>query len=459
MADNLRVPPRAPDSEMAVLGSMLQFQESVDIALGMLSAEMFSKSQHRVVFQAITDLVGKGTVVDIITVQQMLTESNQLEAAGGIYYLTELIDKSFSSANIEAHCSEVLKRAQLRKIIGIAGKLQTSCYEAGADPDELGGEAARQILELVAYGENDFEHVREGLQGVIDTLESARENRGKISGVGSGFSELDHITTGFHGGDLIILAARPGQGKTSMALTIARNAAQKKVPVGMVSLEMRQHKLVMRLLAMEAKIDSTRAKLGELELEEWANISRAAQRIAEFPIYLDCSAGQNITKMTSRIRRAALKYGLKLVIVDYLQLIAMETKYFNRNIEIGIVTRSLKNLAVELDIPVMALSQLSRDIEKGKFRLPILADLRESGNIENDADVVMFIVRPEMSGLEQYRIDKVQYNTKNLAILLLRKHRDGASNRNIILRFIPERTEFALMDTQHNVPTVSPELF
>jgi len=449
----LRLPPQAPDSEMAVLGSMLQFQESVDIALGMPSTEMFSKAQHRTVFQAIVDLAGKGTAVDIVTVQQFLAESNQLEAGGGIFYLTELIDKAFSAANIETHCVEVLRRAQLRKIIGIAGKLQTSCYEAGADPDELGGEAARQILELVAYGENDFNHVSTSLAEVIESLETAREHKGAISGIGSGFSTLDHITTGFHGGDLVILAARPGQGKTSMALTIARNAAQKKFPVGMVSLEMRQHKLVMRLLAMEARIDSTRAKLGELELEEWTSISQAAQRITEYPIYLDCSAGQNISKMTSRIRRAVLKYGLKLVIIDYLQLIAMETKYFNRNIEIGIVTRSLKNLAVELDIPIMALSQLSRDIEKGKFRLPILSDLRESGNIENDADVVMFIVRPEMSGLEQYRIDKVQYNTKNLAILLVRKHRDGASNKNIILTFIPERTEFALMDTQHSVPT------
>ncbi len=452
MTENLRIPPQAPDSEMAVLGSMLQFQESVDVALGMLSTEMFSKAQHRIVFQAIVDLVAKGTAVDIITVQQMLSESSQLQAGGGIYYLTELIDKSFTSANIEAHCIEVLKRAQLRKIIGIAGKLQTSCYEAGADPDDLGGEAARQILELVANGENDFDHVSTSLDEVVDALETAREHKGEINGISSGFSTLDHITTGFHGGDLIILAARPGQGKTSMALTIARNAAQKKAPVGMISLEMRQHKLVMRLLAMEAKIDSTKAKLGELEPEEWTSVSNAVQRIKEYPIYLDCSAGQTISKMMSRIRRAVLKFGLKLVIIDYLQLIVMETKYFNRNIEIGIVTRSLKSLAVELDIPVMALSQLSRDIEKGKFRLPILSDLRESGNIENDADVVMFIVRPEMSGLEQYRIDKVQYNTKNLAILLLRKHRDGASNKNIILTFIPERTEFALMDTQHSAP-------
>lgn len=453
MAD-LRVQPQAIDSEMAVLGTMLQGQEAVDVALGMLSAEMFNKAQHRIVFQAIVELAGKGTVVDIITVQQMLSESSQLEAAGGIYYLTELIDKSFSSANIEAHCSEVLKRAQLRKIIGIAGKLQSSCYEASADPDELGGEAARQILELVANGENDFDHVSAGLDAVVESLEAAREHKGEIRGVVSGFSELDHITTGFHGGDLIILAARPGQGKTSMALTIARNAAQKKIPVGMISLEMRQHKLIMRLLAMEAKIDSTKAKLGELDLDEWAEISSAIKRIQEFPIYLDCNAGQNISKMMSRIRRAVLKFGLKLVIIDYLQLIVMETKYFNRNIEIGIVTRSLKSLAVELDIPVMALSQLSRDIEKGKFRLPILADLRESGNIENDADVVMFVVRPEMSGLEQYRIDKVQYNTKNMAILLLRKHRDGASNKNIILRFIPERTEFSLMDIKHSSPEV-----
>ena len=452
MADTLRVPPRAIESEMAVLGAMIQDQETVDASLGMLATEMFCEARHRIIFQAMADLAGKGTAVDIITVQQYLSENGSLENAGGIWYLTELVDKSFSSANIEAHCQEVLKRAQLRKMIGIAGKLQGSCYEPAADPDELGSDAAREILDLVANSQNDFQPVAESVVSVVEAMESAREKGGEVLGIASGFHDLDHLTAGFKGGDLIILAARPSQGKTAMALNIARNNAKAKIPVGVVSMEMKQHKLVMRLLAMEARIDSARARLGQLESEEWVSVAHAAEAIKAMPLYLDCTAGQNISRMVSRIRRAVVRYGLRLVIIDYLQLIAMETRYFNRNIEIGIITRSLKNLAVELDIPIIAISQLSRDIEKGKFRLPILSDLRESGNIENDADVVLFIVRPELHGLEKYKIGAENHDTKNLAILLLSKHRDGASNQKIVMRFIPERTEFALMDKEHEGP-------
>ena len=449
MGESQRVPPQAIESEMSVLGSMLQDQAAVDVALGMLSAEMFCKNAHRIVFTAMTELAGKGTVVDIITLQQYLSENGSLEKAGGIWYLTELVDKSFSSANVETHCLEVLKRAQLRGIINIAGKLQIACFEPAADPDELGAGAAREILDLVANGQEDFQPVAGSIDGVVESMENAREKGGEVLGIASGFRDLDHLTAGFKGGDLIILAARPSQGKTAMALNFARNNARAGIPVGVVSMEMKQPKLVMRLLAMEARIDSSRARLGQLEQEEWVRVAQAVERVRAMPLYLDCTAGQNISRMVSRIRRAVVRYGLKLVIIDYLQLIAMETKYFNRNIEIGIITRSLKNLAVELDIPIIALSQLSRDIEKGKFRLPILSDLRESGNIENDADVVLFIVRPELHGLEKYKIGAENYDTKNLTILLLSKHRDGASNQKIVMRFIPERTEFALMDQEH----------
>jgi len=457
MTDELRLPPQAIESEMAALGAMLQDKEAVNVALGVLSAEMFCKSQHRVIFQAIAEMVEKGTVVDIVTVQQYLTESNQLESSGGIFYLTELIEKSFSAANIEGHCLEVLKRAQLRKIITIAGKLQASCYEAGAEPNTLGGEAAKEILDLVAYGENEFVPVSDSLQEVVEMIDAAREHKGKINGLTSGIHDLDVITTGFQGGDLIILAARPGQGKTSFALNIARHLVKQNIPVGMVSLEMREKKLIMRLVAMEAKIDSTKAKLGELDDQDYARISRAVEKITAFPLYLDCSAGQNIAKMLSRIRSAVIKYRFRLVIIDYLQLINVTSKYFNRNVEIGFLTSALKNLAVDLNLPIMALSQLSREIEKGKFRLPILSDLRESGNIENDADAVMFISRPELSGLERYKLDKVDYNSKNLAILLLAKHRDGASNKKIPLQFIPERTEFIAIDQRYEEPLRHPD--
>ncbi len=422
-----KVQPQAIPLEEAVLGAILLDEDALSVVLGILKPESFYTDAHQLIYRAILRLFDRSNPIDLLTVTEELKKSGDLDSIGGGYYLVELTNRVGSSANIEYHARIVAQKHVQRELIKFSTQIIRDSYEDTTDVFSLLNDAEKGIFGITQNNGTRKEAVTAAslASNSLNRLDEARKNKDGITGVTSGFYALDGITGGWQASDLIILGARPSQGKTALALNIAMNAAKSKVPVLVFSLEMSGPQLMDRLISSEARINGNSITRGRVTDDGVAQVTAAAEIIAELPIFVDDTAAIGIGECRSKCRQMKAKHGIGLVVVDYLQLMVGERKRGDsRDVEIGTISSGLKNIAKELGIPVIALSQISRDNEKrGGNKRPMLSDLRESGNIEQDADIVMFIHRPEYYGITE---DSDGNNLRGVAEIIFAKHRNGA---------------------------------
>jgi replicative DNA helicase len=440
-----RVPPQALEVEKSVLGAMLLDREAVGIAIESIDERIFYREAHRKIYLAMVSLFEKNEPIDVITLSDELKKRDELEDIGGTYYLTELAAMVPSSANIEYHLNIIRDKSILRQLIVTCSGIIKSAYDESDDAEKLLDTAEGEVLGISqASRQKSYEWVKQLITDTIHELERLQETSSEgITGVPSGFKDLDNYLAGFQKSDLIIVAGRPSMGKTAFALNLARNAAANhNIPVGFFSLEMSNMQLVQRLLCAEAEIDSQRLRTGQLKKAEWDRLIRRIDKLSQSPIYIDDTPALDILKLRARARRMATEKKVGMIVVDYLQLMEAPKGIESQQQEISFISRSLKNLAKELRIPVIALSQLSRAVEMREWKRPNLADLRESGAIEQDADVVMFVYRPEVYGMENFD-DKDKTPSENRVEIIIGKHRNGPIG-SVILSFLKHYGKFGL---------------
>ena len=392
---NLKIQPQSIEAEQAVLGSMLTSPEAVNKAQEILSAESFYVDAHKKIFEVMIQLFNNNEPIDVLSVDNKLKENNQIELVGGSYFITGLPDLVPSTANIEYYAKIVLEKASLRNLINISNEISFQAYENSGNFENILDESEQKIFAL-SQGKikNKFQALKPVLQRSFERLDEISKNPGSVTGVPSGLRELDKLTSGFQPGELIIVAGRPSMGKTALALSFARNAAiDYKIPVGIFSLEMSNDALAMRLLTAESRVDSHLVRSGILPKEQWRNLSMSVGNLADAPIFLDDTPAMGITELRAKSRRLKSEKDVKLLVVDYLQLMKGPQNVESRQQEISQISQSLKALAKEINVPVLVLSQLSRAPEARSDHRPVLSDLRESGAIEQDADLVMFLYR------------------------------------------------------------------
>jgi replicative DNA helicase len=421
-----RRPPYSEDAEQAVLSAMLMDSEAVLRATEYVDDTMFFREGNRRIFRAMVALSEKGDVVDPLTLSEELARNGDLESSGGKDYIGFLVDAVPTSANIEYHAKIVREKALRRRLIEVSTSIVHEAYDSPAPASELLDAAEQKIFEVnQSRGIEGFTRIKELLWPTMERIELLQRGEGSITGVGSGFKDLDEITAGFQPSDLIIVAARPSMGKTAFVLNIAQNAAlDNNVPVAFFSLEMSKEQLVQRLLTSEGRVDAQRLRKGKLHDDEFVRLGRAAGILSHAPIWIDDTPGITLLEMRSKARRLKIDNNIGLVVIDYLQLMQGPTQSESRQQEISYISRSLKALARELRVPVIALSQLSRAPEQrtGENKRPQLSDLRESGAIEQDADLVMFIYRQEMY---DGTTDKDGNSLEGRAEIIVGKQRNG----------------------------------
>ena len=432
-----RVPPQDIEAEMAVLGAMFLDLEAVGKTIEIIDENCFYKTAHKLIYGACVELYENREPIDVITMADMLKKKGHLEAVGGNYYLIQLSEKVPTAANIEHYAKIVLEKALLRRLIQVNTEIITKAFEHKGDVYSMLDTAEKEIFELSERKlKKGFLKIDSTLHKTMELIQGFHGKKGGVTGVASGFTDLDKMTSGFQNSDLIIVAGRPSMGKTALCLNIARNASvDYGVPVGIFSLEMANHQLAMRLLCAEAKVNSHQVRTGTLPQEEWQKLSMTVGNLASAQMYIDDSPGLSILEIKAKARRLKYEKGIGLLIIDYMQLIHGPAGSESRQQEISMISRSLKALAKELDLPVIALSQLSRAVEGRTDRRPQLADLRESGAIEQDADLVLFIFREEV-----YKPD--DETVKNMASIIIGKQRNGPIGA-FDLHFHKEFTRFA----------------
>ena len=443
-----KLPPQNIEAEQAVLGAILLDKNSMFKIGEVLVSEDFYRNDHQLIFQAMVSLFEKRQPIDLITTTDELKSQNDLEKAGGATYLTYLVNGTLSAANIVNHAQIVSEKAILRRLIRAATQMIEESYQ---ERDEIPMilDKSEQVLFAVSqkFSQDKFVAVKDVLADTIERINEIHENRGQLRGVPTGFKDLDNLLAGFQKSDLIILAARPSMGKTALALNIAAHvSAREKVPVGVFSLEMSRDQLVDRLLTMETGIDSWRLRTGNLQEDDFSKLNYAMGVLSEAPLYIDDSAMLSVMDIRAKARRLQSEKGLGLLIIDYLQLMTGSARgnEQNRVQEVSDISRGLKALARELNIPVIALSQLSRAVELRTPKIPMLSDLRESGSIEQDADVVAFIYREDYYEPETEK--------KNITQILIKKHRNGPVG-DIDLYFHKEYGRFASVDRKMMPPS------
>ena len=439
-----KVMPHSLELEEAVLGAILIDKNALPSVLDILRKEVFYKPAHQTIFEVIIDLFQKSQGIDILTVHEALKKAKALEEIGGAGYLVELSNKVGSSANVEFHARILVQKYIQRELIRVSSTIIKDSYEDTKDVFELLDEAEKALFDITDQNLNTAYERLAGLaakvQKEIETLSMKEEG---VTGITTGFEKLDSITLGWQQSDLIILAARPGMGKTAFALSLARNAALAGHGVAIFSLEMSKMQLTQRLLAMESEINSRKIRNGTLDEYEWKKLHQAVERMAELDIYIDDTPGINIFELRAKSRRMKQNHNIELIIIDYLQLMTSAPNHQrgNREQEISSISRALKSLAKELNVPVIALSQLSRAVEtRGGNKRPQLSDLRESGAIEQDADIVSFVFRQDY-----YDLPDDFEGPKDMAEIIISKHRNGALG-TVELKFIPEYTKFVEPD-------------
>ncbi len=421
-----RQPPYSEDAEQAVLSAMLMDPDAVLRASEYVDDTMFYREGNRRIFRAMLSLNERGDVIDPLTLTEELSRTGDLQSSGGRDYIASLIDAVPTSANIEYHAKIVREKALRRRLIEVSTAIVSEAFESAAPAAELLDAAEQKIFEVnQARGNEGFTRIKELLWPTMERIELLQRGGESITGVGSGFKDLDELTAGFQPSDLIIIAARPSMGKTAFVLNIAQNAAlDANVPVAFFSLEMSKESLVQRLLTSEGRVDAQRLRKGRLHDDEFVRLGRAAGILSHAPIWIDDSPGISLLEMRSKARRLKIDNNIGMIVVDYLQLMQGPTNQESRQQEISYISRSLKALARELRVPVVALSQLSRAPEQrtGENKRPQLSDLRESGAIEQDADLVMFIYRQEMY---DGPTDKDGNSLEGRAEIIVGKQRNG----------------------------------
>jgi replicative DNA helicase len=442
-----KLPPQAIEVEEAVLGALMLERDAYVTVADIISSRSFYKEEHRKIFEAIQKLSGKEKPVDLLMVTQELKDRNQLDEIGGPGYITQLTRRVASAAHIEFHARIIAQKFMQRELIRVSSEIQAKSYDDTIDVDDL-LDFSESALFQVSEGNIKKETlpIKPVLNMAILQIEKARTRADGLSGVPSGFSALDRITSGWQRTDLVIIAARPAMGKTAFVLSMARNmAVEHRQGVAVFSLEMSSLQLVNRLIAAETQLGSEKIKTGKLEDYEWTQLNQRIKTLADAPIFIDDTPALSIFEFRAKCRRLKMQHDINIVIVDYLQLMTAGTdSRGSREQEVSLISRSLKAIAKELDVPIIALSQLSRAVESREGKRPQLSDLRESGAIEQDADIVTFIHRPEYFGITE---DESGNSLLGVAELIIAKHRNGAT-ADVHLRFIKEMAQFADLDPQ-----------
>ncbi len=434
----LRLPPHSLEAEQAVLGGLMLDQRAWDQIADAVSSDDFYRPDHRLIFSAIEALVERDQPPDAVTVSEYLKRTTQLEAAGGVDYIAQLVEDTPSAANIRAYARIVRERSMLRQLIEIGGDIAASAHDQeGRTVDELVDLAEQRVFEIADRGQRrgaGFRPLKQILPETIDRLDVLSHTEGEITGISTGFADMDQMTAGLQRGDLIIVAGRPSMGKTTFAMNIAENAAiGNQVPTAIFSMEMSSEQLSFRMIGSIGRVNQSRLRTGKLSEEDWSRIDSAVSMMSNAPIFIDDGAGLSPTEMRARARRLKREHGLGLIVVDYLQLMQVAGTKENRATEISEISRSLKALAKELDVPVIALSQLNRSVEQRTDKKPVMSDLRESGAIEQDADLIVFIYREEV-----YEADTPR---KGIADIIIGKQRNGPVGE-FHLTFLGEFTKF-----------------
>lgn len=438
----IKVPPQNLEAEQAVLGALMLEPEAGSSVFETLQPEDFYRDNHRLIFSAIRDLFEKGDPVDLVSVAEILRQQGRLEQVGGIATISEIARSVPSVANVEYYAKLVTEKALLRQLIRATSSILERGYEPGEEARGLLEEAEKLILDLSRRRVKDgFSFIRDILLETFEKIEYLYANKGNLTGVPTFFTELDRMTSGWQPSDLVIIAARPSMGKTAMVLNMAQNAAVRaKVPVAIFSLEMSKEQLVQRMLCGEAMVDQQRVRTGELLDTDWPKLTRAVGPLSDAPIFIDDTVGISLAELRSKSRRLKMEHNLGMIVIDYLQLLSVGKKTESRQQEVAQISRTLKGLARELKVPVIALSQLNRGVEQRQDKRPIMSDLLESGAIEADADVISFIYRDEY-----YNHDSEK---KGIAELIIAKHRNGPVG-TVELGFLKEFTKFVNLDRQH----------
>lgn len=423
---------------------MLTDRDAVISAIEVLKEDAFYREDNKAIFKAIVNLYSKSEPIDIITVKSELVENGNLERIGGLEYLAELPERVPTTANVEKYIKIVDEKAMLRRLINSANELVALGYNETENVDTIMDMAEKNIFDLAQKkNTKGYTPIKDVLVESFAELEKLYNQKGKLSGISTGFIDLDYKTAGLHNSDLIIIAARPAMGKSAFAINIATNAAiMSNLPVAIFNLEMSKEQVGNRILCSEAMVDSNKVRTGQLDDDDWMKLASTLGRLSEAPIYIDDTPGISIMEVRAKCRKLKLEKNIGLVVIDYLQLVqGSGKKNSSREQEISEISRSLKILAKELDIPVIALSQLSRGAEKRDDKRPMLSDLRESGAIEQDADIVMFLYRDDY-----YNEDSEK---KNIAEIILAKHR-GGSTGTVDLAWMGSYTKFANLDKKYS---------
>lgn len=439
-----KLPPQALDLEEAVLGALMLEKNALSEVIDILKPESFYKEGHQKIFQAIYNLFQKTSPIDLLTVVAELRQMGELEVVGGAYYITQLTDRVVSAANIEYHARIISQKYIQRELIQVSTEIINASYDETSDIFDLLDHAEKSLFDIAQNNlRRDSRKMDDIMREAITSLELLRDRTDGLTGIPSGLTALDRMTSGWQPSDLVIIAARPAMGKTAFVLSVARNAAvDHERPVAVFSLEMSSIQLVNRLIAGETEIEQEKLKKGSLADHEWQQLHSRIGRLTEAPIIIDDTPALNVFEFRAKCRRLKAQYDIQMVIVDYLQLMhgKADGKGGNREQEIGSISRALKSVAKELNVPVLALSQLSRAVESrpGNSKRPMLSDLRESGSIEQDADMVLFLYRPEYYGLTE---DEEGRSTAGVGEVIIAKHRNGETGI-VPLRFIGKYVKF-----------------
>jgi len=436
--DAIRTPPHSVEAEQAVLGGLMLDSNAWDAVADIVSASDFYRRDHRLIFEAVAEVVERRGPCDAVTVSEHLERKGLAEETGGLAYLGTLARDTPSAANVRTYAEIVRERAILRQLIEAGGQIASSVFESSGRPaTELVDEAERLVFDIAERGSRSragFQSVKEILPATVDRLDALHQSPGKLTGVATGFAELDRMTTGLQPGDLIVIAGRPSMGKTTLAINIAENAAiGQRVPSAVFSMEMSGEQLTLRMISSLGRVNQSHLRTGQCSDEDWSRINGAIAQLSEAPLYVDETPSLTPTEVRARARRLKREKGIGLIVVDYLQLMQVHGTKENRATEISEISRGLKALAKELQVPVIALSQLNRSVEQRTEKKPVMSDLRESGAIEQDADLIMMIYREEVYEPNTTR--------KGIADIIIAKQRNGPVGE-VHLTFLGEYTRF-----------------
>ncbi|GIO03525.1 replicative DNA helicase [Brevibacillus halotolerans] len=437
-----RVPPQNIEAEESVLGAIFLSKEALITAMELLRPEDFYKTSHQRIFNTMLALYERGEPVDLVTVTADLQDQKVLEETGGVVYLTSLASSVPTAANIEYYAKIVEEKSLLRRLIRTATKIANDGYSREDEVGEIIADAEKYILEI-AQNRNSggFIPIRDALMETYERIEFLSQRKGDITGIPSGYPDLDKMTAGFQRSDLIILAARPSVGKTAFALNVAQNvAARANETVAIFSLEMSASQLVQRMICAEGNLDASRMRSGGLEEDDWQKLTMAIGTLAKAPVYIDDTPGITVQDIRAKCRRLQTEKGLGLILIDYLQLIQGRGKGDNRQQEVSEISRTLKGIARELNVPIIALSQLSRSVEQRQDKRPMMSDIRESGSIEQDADIVAFLYRDDYYDKET--------EAKNIIEIIIAKQRNGPTG-TVELVFLKEFNKFVSLDHRY----------